>query len=418
MNEATPDDAKIRPEEVLKLFALGLLYFVQGLPFGYQAHALPVMLREQGESLTVIALSQVLALPWMLKIFAGPYIDTYGDGPLGRRKSFILPLQLALVATLAAASMLPIERSLALLCLLLLVMNVFTATMDVAVDGLAVDVLRPRTLGLGNGVQVAGFRLGMTFSGGVLLHYLPEIGLRTLFAILAGTALFVHAVTWVFPEGVDDTRKAARVAPDVRATFVDAWRALRAPSSRAVVIFVLVYKAGEAMADSVFRPMLVDAGVSSADIALYVNTYGSTTALVGPMLAGVVASRIGLRRALLGAIVLRVIPIVGELAIASGVHDGAFVLGVTLLEHLVGAAVTTLAFALMMSVTDPHVGATQFTALATLEVIGKGFLGYLAGPIGDHAGLVTTYAIAAALTIAFALVAPRLVDDALAARPA
>ena len=135
--------------------------------------------------------------------------------------------------------------------------------------------------------------------------------------------------------------------------------------------------------------------------------------LIGPLLAGFLVQRFGIAKALLFVIVLRIVPIAGELCVVLGVHAHGFVIAVTLLEHLIGSAVTTLAFALMMTVVNPRVGATQFTAYATLENLGKGTLGYLAGPIGDALGLVFTYALALALTVAFACVAPGLIRRAL-----
>lgn len=416
MNDDVADDSRITPAEVLKLLALGLLYLVQGLPYGYLVHVLPITLREEGVSLTMIALAQMLALPWMLKVFIAPWVDANGNHPFGRRKSLILPLQLALAATMALAMALPVAESMPALCGVLLLMNVFAATMDVPVDGLAVDTLRPRTVGFGNAVQVSGFRIGMIIAGGSLMQYL-DVGLGTFFGLLAGGVLLVHFITWFFPERRSQPN-AAREPLDVSGAIAATKRTLFAKDGRALVVFILLYKAGEAMADSVFRPMLVDAGLTQADISLYVNTYGSATALMGPVMAGFLVQRFGVERSLVFLISLRVVPIAGELCVVLGMHSPTFVIGVTLFEHLVGSAITTLAFALMMSVVDPRVGATQFTALATLENVGKGTLGFLAGPIGDGLGLVFTYVLALVLTFAFAFYAPSLIRRSLALRTA
>jgi PAT family beta-lactamase induction signal transducer AmpG len=179
---------------------------------------------------------------------------------------------------------------------------------------------------------------------------------------------------------------------------------------------VLLYKAGEGIADSIFRPMLVDAGLGLPEISLYVNTYGAGAALLGPVLAGALVRYIGVQRAIVLLVVLRVFPLAGELAIALGSHAHDFIIAVTLLEHLVGSAITTVTFALMMSVVDPRIGATQFTTLATVEVLGKMLIGWLAGPMGDLLGVATTYAIALVFTLAFAYYGPILSRGALAAR--
>src|SRR3954462_7362974 len=101
-----------------KLGILWTLYFVQGLPFGFQATALPVYLRAAGLSLTGIGLASALSLPWSLKIFLAPLVDRYGSARMGPRRSWILPLQLGLLACCAGAAVAPPQRGLTPILLL------------------------------------------------------------------------------------------------------------------------------------------------------------------------------------------------------------------------------------------------------------------------------------------------------------
>ena len=121
------------------------LYFVQGLPFGFQAVALPVYLRQQGASLAEIGLVGVLAAPWMLKMLWAPLVDRYHWPRLGRRRSWILPAQAGLALSCAAAA---------------------------AVGGTNLTLL----LGLGNAAQVVGFKFGMLTGGGLLVWMSQWIG--------------------------------------------------------------------------------------------------------------------------------------------------------------------------------------------------------------------------------------------------
>src|SRR5690349_17549312 len=129
---------------------LGVLYFVEGLPWGFQSKALPVYLRTSGVSLTLIGLLNLLSLPWMTKILWAPLVDRYGSDRFGRRKSWIVPLQAAMVVLCLAAAMTARSMHLATLLGLILAMNFCAATMDIAVDGMAVDLLRRKELGTGN----------------------------------------------------------------------------------------------------------------------------------------------------------------------------------------------------------------------------------------------------------------------------
>ena len=80
-----------------KLAFLGLLYVAQGMPFGFQAMALPLYLREAGMSLTTIGFASLLALPWMLKALWAPLVER-----VGRRRPVIIAMKLALLALCAA----------------------------------------------------------------------------------------------------------------------------------------------------------------------------------------------------------------------------------------------------------------------------------------------------------------------------
>jgi MFS family permease len=89
------------PSTASTLTLLGSLYFAQGLPFGFFTQALPVMMRKTGFSLGQIGLTSLLAMPWALKFLWAPAVDRYWSARLGRRRSWILPLQFATVEILA-----------------------------------------------------------------------------------------------------------------------------------------------------------------------------------------------------------------------------------------------------------------------------------------------------------------------------
>jgi hypothetical protein len=74
---------------VTKIVLLFMLYIAQGLPFGFQVIALPLVLREHGHSLTAIAFTSALSLPWFLKPLWAPFVDGYGAS----RRAWILPAQ-------------------------------------------------------------------------------------------------------------------------------------------------------------------------------------------------------------------------------------------------------------------------------------------------------------------------------------
>ncbi|QSQ17810.1 MFS transporter [Myxococcus landrumensis] len=396
-----------------RLALLGVLYFVQGMPFGFQATALPVYLREQGVSLTTLGFVGVLALPWGLKALWAPLVDRYHSSRLGRRRSWILPMQAGLTLTCVAAGMLTSEGgSLHLLLGLILVMNLFAATQDIAVDGLAVDMLRPEELGLGNSVQVVGYKLGMLTGGGLLVWASKYLGWPGLFLSMAALCAVAFVVT-LFAREVPPRESSAESASErtsERLSWAQWWEHIRTlvtgPGVGWLLLFIGTYKLGETMADVLYKPFLVDAGIPSWRIGQWVGTWGNVASIVGSIAGGVLAMRMPMLGALGLTASLRVFPLVGRWWLAShGVSD-AGVIGVTLAEELVGGALTTVMFAFMMSRVDRSIGATHYTLLASIEVWGKAPAGPIAGWLADSThglgwGYAPVFLLGAALSVAF-----------------
>lgn len=386
-----------------RLGLLSALYFVQGMPFGFQATALPVYLRTRGVSLTAIGFVGLLALPWMLKALWAPLVDRYGSARLGRRKSWILPMQAGLAATCAAAAFVSASDSLPVLLGLIFLMNLFAATQDIAVDGFAVDMLRPDELGLGNAAQVVGYKLGMLTGGGLLVWASGRIGWSGLFLSMAALCLAVFCLMLFAREPAPRERSASGAT--WREVLTHLKEALLLPGMGWVLLFIGTYKLGESLSDVLYKPFLVDAGYTAEQIGLWVGTWGTAASLIGSASGGLLASRMPLLGAVALTGALRVLPLAGRWLLAQGGVTDEGVIGVTLAEEFCGGALTTVMFAFMMSRVDRRIGATHYTLLASVEVAGKAPAGPLAGWLADprHGawGYARVFMLGIVLSVAF-----------------
>jgi PAT family beta-lactamase induction signal transducer AmpG len=378
---------------------LGALYLVQGLPFGFQANALAALLRDQGVSMTHITLTTALALPWSLKALWAPLVDRHHVAAIGARRSWILPMQLLLALSMIAAAFAPVHPDPLPLLALVLLMNLFAATMDIAVDGLAVDLLRDTELGAGNAAQVVGYKVGMLGGGGLLVWASERFGLgwQGLFFAMAGVVAVVFAITLLVDEAARERDTHAQHV-SLRAIVGALRDAMLRPGAGWLVLVLVTYKLGESLVDPVFQPLLVDQGISRASIGLWVGTYGMVASIGGSLLGGALASRASVERAFLVAGSARVLALAMPWAIATfGPLPSAFVVASTCAEHLVSGALTTIMFAFMMRHTDRRIGASHYTLLATLEVIGKAPLAMASGWIADRVGAPVSFGLAVAL---------------------
>lgn len=403
-----------------KLALLSALYLAQGLPFGFQANALPVYLREQGVSLVNVGLLGALSAPWLLKALWAPLVDRYGSARLGRRRAWLVPLQalLALTCGLTAA----VHEHLPSLLGCLFALNLLAATQDIAVDGLAVDLLETEDLGPGNAAQVCGYKLGMIAGGGTLVWASGRLGwgwTGVFLAMGALTALVLVAVLlWREPPPTGRTH-----APPT--SLRDVLRALRlAASSRPglwLLAFIGSYRAGESLVDAMFKPFLVDVGFTREQITLWVGTYGMVASFAGSLLGGALAARGRLWRVVFWATLLRCLPLAAQTWLAGLSHAGGLepwhVIVVTSAEHLASGVLTTALFAFMMSRVDRAIGASHYTLLASVEVLGKSPGAWASGALAQALGYAPLFALGTLASLV--LLAPLLaLRDAPAPVPA
>jgi MFS transporter, PAT family, beta-lactamase induction signal transducer AmpG len=380
-----------------KIILLSALYFSQGMPFGFQATALPVYLRSSGASLAGIGFLSALALPWMFKALWAPLVDRFWSERLGKRKSWLLPMQVLMTATTALASMTDPRQGTAALLGLVFLMNLVAATQDIAVDGLAVDILGPDELGPGNAAQVVGYKTGMLLGGGIILWLTSFLSWNRLFLVMALAAALPIVLIILFKETGPGTRVVR--GPDMRAILSIAAKYFSQRNSWWAVLLISTYKLGEVMIDVMFKPFLVDAGFTPAQIGLWIGTWGMGASLAGSLAGGFLARKIPLTRALGIALALRIIPLVMEWWLTLNTPLPSRVITTTLLEHFFGGALTTVMFAFMMSLVNREIGATHYTILASIEVAGKSPGGWFSGIAAENFGYSAVFAMGIILSV-------------------
>jgi MFS family permease len=394
---------KPETQRAYKIVLLFSLYLSQGLPFGYQATALPVYLRQNGISLTLIGFSTILAAPWFLKVLWAPVVDTYWNSKIGRRRSWIIPLQITLFLSVISASFTS-SMGITLLVINIFIMNLIAATQDIAVDGLAVDILGEHELGYGNAAQVVGYKAGMIISGGLLVWLSQFFAWKVLFTVMAVISLVPLILIIFYNEAGTVKEIVKRIAMSDLLIVVK--QSLLRSSFRWLVFFVAVYKFGEIMIDIMYKPFLIDSGIAASDIGLWVGTYGMAASIAGSAAGGVLASKLPVYRALFTACILRLFPLTYITALTFITPEPHHVIASTLLEHFFGGLLTTALFAFMMFNVDKSIGATHYTLLAAVEVMGKTPGALFSGMITEMTGYSVCFITGTVISFAVIFILP------------
>jgi RhtX/FptX family siderophore transporter len=385
---------------VRRFTLLGSLYFAQGLPFGFFVQAIPVILRSQGYSLREIGLASLLTLPWALKFLWAPIVDRRWWPHIGRRRSWILAMQLAGVVVLAGLAATPAADAIAVLMAAMIVLNLIAATQDIATDGLAVDVLPPGERGLANGLQVAGYRVGMIVGGGVLLGLHDHLGNRGTFAVMA-------ALTALSSVPVLTTREAAP-SPAAGAAASPLPHFLHRPGAWRLIALIVVYKFGEAFATGMLRPFLVDARLSLPDIGSMLGTVGGGSGMLGALAGGAAIARFGRRRTLIAFGIGQIVAVAGYAYLALGEPSVTLFAVWCGVEHFASGTATAALFTCMMDWSRAEHGGTDYTVQASAVVIATGIASTVSGFSAAALGYAGHFAVAAALCAAAVVVVAAL----------
>lgn len=154
-----------------------LLYVLQGIPIGLSS-AVPLLLQNKKVSYSDQALFSFVTWPFSLKLLWAPMVDSIYSRKMGRRKSWLVPIQLGIgifmiILSRSVQSLLtddPItgqKPNISLLTFIFLMLNFLAATQDIAVDGWALTMLSRRNVGYASTCNTAGQTAGF-FIGNVI----------------------------------------------------------------------------------------------------------------------------------------------------------------------------------------------------------------------------------------------------------
>ena len=178
---------------------LSFLYFIQGVPQGLIYFSLIDWLASKDFSIGDIAIiTSIASLPWTLKFIIGPFVDSYQLSKMGKRKPWILSsLILLSLIFLFLSQFISIHLSPVLIGLSLSLIILSTSILDVATDGLAIDILDKDERGISNGFMWGARTLGVSISALISSILIRNYGLNQTFELF-GITLLASSIFIIF----------------------------------------------------------------------------------------------------------------------------------------------------------------------------------------------------------------------------
>jgi PAT family beta-lactamase induction signal transducer AmpG len=391
---------------VMLILPLGI---ASGLPLLLTFSTLSAWLATAGVSRSAIGAFALVGTPYAFKFLWSPLIDRLPPPlPLGRRRGWGITIQLGLIAAILALGCCDPRRDLHLIGVLAVLVAFLSASQDIVIDAYRVELLGLEQQGPGAGMIQTGYRIGMLIAGAGALMIAARAGWFAAYATMAALIGIGMLVFLLAPE------PAARVDivahnPGSRWNAFRQWLAtavtgpfgdfMRRPLWAVILIFILGYKLGEAMAGVMAMPLYVSLGFSLEQIAAVSKLVGFFATVIGALVGGVITARLGVVRALVVCGVLQSLGNLFYVLQAVGGHRLDYLALCVAAENLTGAMAGAALVAYLSDLCSPEFTATQYALLSSLAAVGRTMVASSGGVLADKFGWVRFFLLTTVVTI-------------------
>jgi PAT family beta-lactamase induction signal transducer AmpG len=389
---------------VLQVLALG---FASGLPLLLTYSTLSAWLATAGVRRAAIGAFALVGTPYAFKFLWAPLIDRLPPPlPLGRRRGWGITIQIILIGAILGLGSCNPRHNLPLMGALSLLVAFLSASQDIVIDAWRVEILELHLQGPGAGMIQTGYRLAMLVSGAGALVIAARAGWFAAYATMAalvgvGMLVFlfgpepkVAASTHTRAPGWEGVRRAFATA--VTGPFKDF---MRRPLWLLILIFIVGYKLGEALAGVMATPLYISLGFSLTEIAAVSKLFGFFATVAGALIGGVVTARFGFRRSLLLCGILQSAGNLFYVLQAVAGHRLGYLALCVASENVTAAMAGTALVGYLSSLCSPAFTATQYALLSSLASVGRTLVASSSGVLAEKLGWVGFFLLATTATV-------------------
>ena len=368
-----------------------------GFPFALIGATLTTRLAQDGISKSSVTAFALTFLAYNFKPLWAPMVDSVSlplIAKYGQRRSWLWFVSFLLICAIAALGLADPRRTLTAVAMSAVAVGVFGATLDIVIDAYRIELLESRQLGVGSGMSQYGWRIGAASAGAFALLTAQKYG---------WSVAYIASVIFVLPAilvGVffgEPTGNSEKVVPSGRFQgvleyFNPLLEFIRRQGAWLVLVFILIHKIGDTLANLTLRLLFDDLGFTNEEIAFYDVGLGFIAFLLGIFFGGLLFSRLGLKRSVFISLVLMAVSnfsfaalaLVGKsnLGLAAAVGFENFASGI--------GGVTVVAY--LSALCNLRFTATQYALLSALaSIAGRVLTGTLAGGLIIEIGYVGFY---------------------------
>lgn len=416
--------ASVRPyleKESLAAFFLGVS---SGYPFALLAATLTTRLAQDGIDKSTITTFALAFFVYNLKPFWAWVVDGVKLPLLvrmGQRVSWMLVIGLLVMAATINLALVDPSRDIAGAAVAAVLLGLAGASFDIVIDAFRIETLKPYQLGTGSGMSQYGWRIGSAAAGALALVLSARFDWHVAYAACAVFALPAMITAWVV--GEPERHQVVREKRGIQ----EVWASIAGPFAEffqrqgawLVLIFILVHKIGDTLANLTFRLLFNDLGFSNDEIALYDVGVGFWALIVGVFVGGAIYARLGLKRAVLISLILMGLSNLSFALLAIAGHSNIGMASAIGFENFASGYGGVVVVAYFSALCDLRFTASQYALIsASASIVGRFLTGTTAGTLIEAFGyvnfyLLTTLAALPGILLFWWMMRAGLVDEAM-----
>lgn len=288
------------------------LYFAEGVPYVIINTVSVILYKRMGiDNATIAFWTSWLYLPWVIKMFWGPIVDTYST-----KRNWIILTQMAMMCCFGLIAISIYLPSFFLISLFGFIIGAFiSATHDIAADGFYLISLNKEQQAYFVGIRTTFYRLSMIFGSGFLvflagyfeksLNNIPQSWsiVMGISGIIFGLICIYHKI--IFPYPLED-RKKSKEELENKISFIEAFSSyFKQDKILIILLFILLYRFGESLLIKLAAPFLLDKRslggleMATSDVGLIYGTIGVISLIIGSIIGGWSISKYTLKKCIL-----------------------------------------------------------------------------------------------------------------------
>ncbi len=388
-------------KESLAAFFVGIS---SGFPYAMIGATLTTRLSQDGIDKRTITAFALAFLVYNLKVFWAWIVDGVRIpllGRLGQRVSWLLLAGFAVIAAVVNLALVDPTASIQATVVAAVLVGIAGATYDIVIDAYRIETLKPYQLGVGSGMSQYGWRIGSAAAGALALVVAARMGWAAAYVACAAFALPAMLTGLVVGEPARhvaiEKRGLAAVWSSIVGPFAEF---LQRTGAWLVLLFILVHKIGDTLANLTLRLLFDDLGFGNNEIALYDVGFGFWAYLAGIFLGGILYTKLGLKRSVLLALVLMCVSNLGFALLAAAGHSNPGLAAAIGFENFASGYGGVVVVAYFSALCNLQYTAVQYALIsAAASVLGRALTGTTAGGLIETLGYVNFYLLTTVLAL-------------------